>query len=1320
MAKISKESILKVSFVFVLALMVLVVGAFYRKVEGNNILRNVYALAYDSKDYVYLSDIGYKEDETYVESGYYLRLDKNNSSGLITLNVKGEKREFIKGIAAWATSSLVYDLTNLDYDYFVTYLGVDAKETSTYYNSGVTFTIYTSSDGTEWKEAYKSGIKKGWDDADYVEIPLEGVKYLKLYAYENGDSWYSMWYDDAVYADAKLVKEGYVEDLSDDNTVVKKVADYDAIIKKYEDNIKKGDFSNIDEYKLTLLQRDFVNNVGYGILQALLRYSDEYKEVLSWLMNDSETLELYVLGGAPDGNYASSLKILNSLYKKYKDTDLKNENLTSEGVKYQDLYKKMIVTLSLTHSANVGLWVTGAPEDPDDPNGSNALKRYEIYKELKEKGLLIDNIYDHLAVEEMRFVMNNIIDDEEIIWLNHYTTENNSTNPYTYITYRFGYEYNNPKYYVLDDIDMWNNKKRGNLPYAYNFKDYNITYKEGYPKLWVVFEEGSVCGGLSKTGSNIWGSYGVPSSVVSQPGHAAYIYMSLDDNGNKVWNLYNDVSGWGQSGKTEKLSVRMPNGWGSGDYAGGFPASYVILSTAALKDYDKYALAEEILMSTSTYESDYETLENIYKAALDVQNINFDAWLGLVRTYEKQEKTEEEYYNLALQIVDALGNYPLPMHDLLRIIDTHLNDAIYQAKFIKLVNDALTNATKENKEVVNDNVKRQVANYLLNANKDAVATFSFDGEDAGKIVLSKSFEGNGVTWQYNITSNLLSDDWKEVSGLSYELSEDEINLIHSETDIHIRIVGALDVIYDIPIEKSLFPASVSINDNENIFAGLNDTMEWKYSDSLEWNKFSEKEPDLNGDVSVDVRVGRNKNYTESDLKTFTFTSNGESDEDKYVSIKRLTVAEVSTEEPGKSNGKENAIDGNVNTMWHTAWDGSDKDKFIVLELDEPAYISSLEYVPRQSSTNGIVTNAKVLVSIDNEDWTTAVESTKWDLNNLSKKVTFDNVIKAKYVKVIGVETSGSYMSAAMINLFEDTTRKIAPTADVEYSTNSLTNKDVVAKLVNPSKKITMINPKGSDTYTFTENGEFTFEFVDEDGNVGKTVAKVDWIDKVAPKVSIKYSTTEKTNGIVVAEVISDEDITVINNDHYRTYPFKTNGSFEFVVADKAGNETRIKAEVTWIEEIKEDNENDSKTDIPSNKEDNDVSNNDTLTNETVDKDNNNNVNDSTNNTTNNSNNNSSVNNNNNTNNSTTNNNNNNSSNSNNNEDSNVDSNHSDAYENDKNNSTNDDNKENKENKEETSESKNKVSKRFVEMAIMICSIGIVVLTGTYVILKMKK
>ena len=306
-------------------------------------------LTYNTEKMIYLSDVDYIEDLSYVENGYYLRLDKNNDSKLISVNIDGKSKPFIKGISAWATSNLVYDLKELRYDYFTAYLGVDASRTETYYNSGVTFTIYTSTDGENWTEVFKTGTLKGWDNAVFAKVDIRDANYLRLYAYENGNSWYSQWYDDAVYADAKLITEDY-EEISGDNDIVKPVSYYDSII-------KEGDSANRDpnkDYQLTLLQREFVNNVGYDVLQAYLSYSDDYQDTISWLMKDKKILEQYLLGGTPDGSYGTSLKVLSQLYEKYK--------LDLDHPIYGDLYLKMMISLSLTHSANVGLWVTGAPD----------------------------------------------------------------------------------------------------------------------------------------------------------------------------------------------------------------------------------------------------------------------------------------------------------------------------------------------------------------------------------------------------------------------------------------------------------------------------------------------------------------------------------------------------------------------------------------------------------------------------------------------------------------------------------------------------------------------------------------------------------------------------------------------------------------------------------------------------------------------------------------------------------------------------------------------------------------------------------------------
>ena len=78
-------------------------------------------------------------------------------------------------------------------------------------------------------------------------------------------------------------------------------------------------------------------------------------------------------------------------------------------------------------------------------------------------------------MEEMRFVMNTIIDDEEIVWLNHYVRndKNGATSPYSYIKYTSGYEYTKDQYYSEENYDKWDEKyhlSKYNIPYKYRYK----------------------------------------------------------------------------------------------------------------------------------------------------------------------------------------------------------------------------------------------------------------------------------------------------------------------------------------------------------------------------------------------------------------------------------------------------------------------------------------------------------------------------------------------------------------------------------------------------------------------------------------------------------------------------------------------------------------------------------------------------------------------------------------------------------------------------------------------------------------------------------
>ncbi|WP_368408264.1 NPCBM/NEW2 domain-containing protein, partial [uncultured Duncaniella sp.] len=111
-----------------------------------------------------------------------------------------------KGIWAHATSTLEYDISSYkDYAYFTTYYGINT--TSGNKGNGVKFYIYTSEDGKNWTlctEENPTAIKSS-NNAVYVKIDIRDANYIRLYANDNG----SNASDHAVWGDAKLVKEGY-------------------------------------------------------------------------------------------------------------------------------------------------------------------------------------------------------------------------------------------------------------------------------------------------------------------------------------------------------------------------------------------------------------------------------------------------------------------------------------------------------------------------------------------------------------------------------------------------------------------------------------------------------------------------------------------------------------------------------------------------------------------------------------------------------------------------------------------------------------------------------------------------------------------------------------------------------------------------------------------------------------------------------------------------------------------------------------------------------------------------------------------------------
>ncbi len=142
---------------------------------------------------------------------------------------------------------------------------------------------------------------------------------------------------------------------------------------------------------------------------------------------------------------------------------------------------------------------------------------------------------------------------------------------------------------------------------------------------------------------------------------------------------------------------------------------------------------------------------------------------------------------------------------------------------------------------------------------------------------------------------------------------------------------------------------------------------------------------------------------------------------------------------------------------------------------------------------------------------------------------------------------------------------------IEYSTNTFTNQDVVAKLVSASEDIEM--PYG-DTYTFDKNGMFAFKYVYK-GEERELVVTVDWIDKTYPEfvgINDRFDEMEPVTINVVDEnlesVVATKDGQAIQFNNGDT--LIEVGSYVVTATDKAGNtviaEFRI---VDYIESNKE-------------------------------------------------------------------------------------------------------------------------------------------------------
>ncbi|MGG7059302.1 NPCBM/NEW2 domain-containing protein [Clostridium tertium] len=160
--------------------------------DGNEVTKTRTISVVNMNDYNYLTDFNWKS----ANSGWKtVNKDKAVSGNKLGLtNDDGQAVYYDKGIGTHATSTIIYDLTDKDYAYFSSYVGVDRQMFNTV--GSVTFEVYV--DG---EKKFDSELMTANDPMRYVEVDINGAKELKLVVTDGGNGIGS---DHATWGDAKL------------------------------------------------------------------------------------------------------------------------------------------------------------------------------------------------------------------------------------------------------------------------------------------------------------------------------------------------------------------------------------------------------------------------------------------------------------------------------------------------------------------------------------------------------------------------------------------------------------------------------------------------------------------------------------------------------------------------------------------------------------------------------------------------------------------------------------------------------------------------------------------------------------------------------------------------------------------------------------------------------------------------------------------------------------------------------------------------------------------------------------------------------------
>ena len=194
-------------------------------------------------------------------------------------------------------------------------------------------------------------------------------------------------------------------------------------------------------------------------------------------------------------------------------------------------------------------------------------------------------------------------------------------------------------------------------------------------------------------------------------------------------------------------------------------------------------------------------------------------------------------------------------------------------------------------------------------------------------------------------------------------------------------------------------------------------------------------PTSNSTIYYSIDGGEYKKYTSpvvhNDACTVTAysTSNGLMDSPKmtyefplYISNSGWTLVSADSYQGG--NEARLAFDGNTSTFWHTAWGASETSHphTIIVDMKKIYDVTAFTYLGRQDGNqNGMVKGYAVYLSVDGNNWGTAVASGEFKNTTALQVAKLSKATPGRYLKFVATsEVNGkAWASAAEISIEAD-------------------------------------------------------------------------------------------------------------------------------------------------------------------------------------------------------------------------------------------------------------------------------------------------------------